>query len=76
MCIYMAISHLFLYIELTPVVAVACCMSFVTILFMLCAGLSPWYVWDNVCVMCGLQSTLCVCFTVLYRDLVYLMCGL
>ena len=40
----MAISHLFLYMELTPVVPIVPCMSFAQ---------------DLVRVMCGIKSVLC-----------------
>ena len=40
----MAVSRLFLYMELTPVVPVVRCMSFA---------------WAVVCVMCGIKSVLC-----------------
>ena len=45
--IYMAVSLLFLYIKLTPVVPIDYCMSFVWNV-VLC------YVRDEVCSMCGL----------------------
>ena len=43
-CIYMAVSRLFLYMELSPVVPIVRCLSFVR---------------DLVCVMCGMKSVLC-----------------
>ncbi len=58
----MAVSHLFLYIKLTPVVPIVCCMSFV---------------WDFVCVMCGIKSMLRAGFNLCYvHALVCVMCGL
>ena len=60
----MAISHLFLYMEPTPVVV---SIYMCSLLHVLCAALSLCYVRDKVCVMCGLficvmcglQSVLC-----------------
>ena len=58
----MAVSNLFLDIELTPVVPIVCCMSFV---------------WDFVCVVSGLKSILCGGFSLRYvRALGCVMCGL
>ena len=42
--IYMAVSRLFLYMGLTPVVPVVCCMSFA---------------WDLVCVMYEIERVSC-----------------
>ena len=52
----MAISRLFLYVKLSPVVfsnvyVLICCMS---------------YVGDLVCVMCGIKSVLCAGFSLCY----------
>ena len=47
----MAISHWFLYMDLTPVVLSICMCS---LLHVLCAGFSLCYVRYKVCVMCGL----------------------
>ena len=64
--IYMAVSHLFLHIELPPVVPLVWCMSFVEIQTMLCAGLSLCHVRDKVCVMCGFESVFCAGFSLCY----------
>ena len=58
----MAVSHLFLYVELTPVVTTVCCMSFV---------------WGLVYVMCGMKSVSCAGFSLCHeRDLALFMCRL
>ena len=69
--IYMVISRLFLYMELTPVVPIFCCMSFAWYLVcvmcrikaVLCAGLRLCYVQASVCVMCWISSVLCAGFS-------------
>ena len=58
--IYMTVSHLFLYMELTPVVPIVCGMSF------------AWYL---VSVMCGIESVLCAGSSLrCMRGLVCIMC--
>ena len=48
---YMAVSRLLLYIKLTPVVPIDCCMSFVQ---------------DLVCVMSGMKSVSCAGLSLCY----------
>ena len=81
----MAVSRLFLYMELTPVVPIVRCMSIAWYLVcvmceiksVLCAGSSLCYVRAQACVMCGLKPVLCACFSLCYvRDLVCVLCGL
>ena len=77
----MAVSRLFLYIKLTPVVQVCFCVHLMhalcaVSLYVLCVGVSLRHVQDVVCVLCRLLSVLCAGFSTCYvQSLVCVMCS-